>query len=466
MKNRIIKSFRVVILILFSILFSCIDPIICLKSVSYGSDASPLSQLSFQPSMQAGFRDTNGNYVAGTELMHLVPYKGRLYAGNSLWMEKEPTVPKACQVLVLDSPKGQWRVEHQFTKNNLRVGSLKTITFSTDGKGNRIGAMSMLLAGPNIERGSVQIFSRDDETGRWIPTVVGSVAKTTVTRSIGFHHDRITGVDRIFAGTDTLGVVGGAYAPGVPGRIRWEALPEFETPPGERVMGFCECNGILYCATSRHIFKRTDGSSASWQQVYFCPQETRDVGIRGLTAVPNPSASGIGEVLLFGALGKVRRLDPADGFEETVELDMLAFLTRLLGVKVSHVIAAYTEFMPYTVPETGEVVWLFGFQCTYPPVDVRTKLPSNLRVFFGEGSRWRFAAEGRYFIRHEKGQNISYEVAEITNPSKPTLVAVRTIAVSPFPEDRGQAFYFGGFDVNYIVSHNTAWIYRGELHPR
>jgi len=57
---------------------------------------SSLSQLSFQPSMQAGFSDTNGNHVAGTELVHLMPYRGRLYAGNSLWLEEEPKVPKAC----------------------------------------------------------------------------------------------------------------------------------------------------------------------------------------------------------------------------------------------------------------------------------------------------------------------------------------------------------------------------------
>ena len=54
--------------------------------------------------MLAGFRDANGKFVAGTEVMHLLPHKGRLHAGTSLWMESDPSVPKACQVLVLDSP--------------------------------------------------------------------------------------------------------------------------------------------------------------------------------------------------------------------------------------------------------------------------------------------------------------------------------------------------------------------------
>jgi hypothetical protein len=129
--------------------------------------------------------------------------------------------------------------------------------------------------------------------------------------------------------------------------------------------------------------------------------------------------------------------------------------------------------MPYTVPETGEVVWLFGFQCSYPPSIVETKPPPKLRLFVGETppstlprQPLYWAAEGRYFIRHATGKQISYEMAEITDPSKPTLVAVRTIAVSPFPEDRGRAFYFGGFDINYIASHNTGWIYRAELRSR
>ena len=454
--------------VLEELLSGCVGPEAARsQSASYRSDASPLSQLSFHLSMKAGFHDTNGNYVAGTEIMHLVPYKGRLYAGNSLTLEEEPTIPKACQVLVLDSPKGRWRVEHQFTRLNPRMGTMQAITFSTDGKGNRIGAVSMLLAGLGVVRGPVQIFTRDDETGRWIPTVIGSVTKITNIRSIGFHRDRVTGIDRVFAGTDTLGVVGGVYDSSVLGRIRWETLPEFQTPPGERVMGFCECNGVLYCATSRYIFQRTDGSSASWQQVYFCPQENYYQGIRGLTAVSNPS--GTGEVLLFAALRKVRRIDPASGFKETVELDMSSFLTQRLGSTVTFVLAAYTEFMPYTVPETGEVIWLFGFECGYSPSLMETKRPPNLRLFIATPPKWEgryLAAEARYFTRYAKGQNISYEMAEIRDPSNPKMVSVRAIAVSPFPEDHGQAFYFGGPDCNSTDGHNTAWIYRGELPSR
>jgi hypothetical protein len=360
-----------------------------------GADDLSLARLSFQPSLQAGSRDTNGNLIAGTEVMHLVPHKGRLYASTSLWMESDPSVPKACQILVLDSPKGQWRVERQFTTNNLRWGSLREVTFSG-------GKVSLLLAAPDVKRGPYKIFCRDDNTGEWTASVLGSVTSYTTTRAIGLHRDRV------FAGTSNLGVISGVYDPTAPGRIRWENSPEFRVPAGERVMGFCNCNGIFYCATSRHIFQRSDGAPPVWKKIYFCEKETSPCGIRGLSAVPNPS--GTGEVLVFAALSKVRRLDPADGFKEIIELDIPAFLTQKLGVKVSFALSAYNEFMRYTMPTTGEVVWLFGFESTYPPVVFKAKQPPKLRVFVRDDPPTKFAAEARYCIRHANGADIHYEL--------------------------------------------------------
>jgi len=422
--------------------------------------ASSFGPLSYQLSLHAGFKDANGQSVAGTEIMNLVPYKGRLYASNSLWMEKDPAVPKACQVLVLDSPKGQWRVEHQFSVGNVRLCCLMTATFSTDGKGNRIDERTLLLAAPDVASGPVNICSRNDDNGEWVPMTLGTSETHASTRAMGLHRDTVTGIDRVFAGTDKLGVLSGVYDPSVPGRIRWEKAPEMQIPEGERAMGFCTCNGKLYGATSRHIYERTDGASPSWRQAYFCPQETSPCGVRGLTAVPNPS--GHGEALLIAALSRVRRIDPAAGFEETVELDIPAFMTKSLGVRVPFALSAYNEFMPYKMPGTGELVWLFGFESSYPRAVMETTPPPMLRVLVKESVHHYFAAEARYFIRHAQGQTIRYELAEVTDLAKPTLVAVRAIAVSPFAEDRGNAFYFGGFDCNAVPSHNTAWIYRGE----
>jgi hypothetical protein len=223
-------------------------------------------------------------------------------------------------------------------------------------------------------------------------------------------------------------------------------------------MGFVNCDDILYCATSRHIFRRIDGSSPSWQEVYFCPQETNATGIRGLTAVPNHS--GDGEVLLFAALSMVRHIDPTDKYKETIELDMKSFLGTVWNTTIPYVLCAYNDFLPYTIPGTGETVWLFGFESMYLPSEVQNN--PQWRVFKIQSYNYYYAAEGRYFIRHATENGISFELGEVADPSLPTLVSVRTIAISPFSADLGRVLYFGGFDCNSQPSHNTGWIYRGE----
>jgi hypothetical protein len=423
------------------------------------------AHLSFQPSMHAGTSDADGKPIVGTEIMHLVPHQGRLYAGNSLWMENDPQVPKTCQILVLDSPYGPWKVDHQFTRRNLRLAALRSFTLTTDGSGKAIRPVPMLLAAPDVTvHGTVQIFSRDDTTGTWVPMNFAEASKYRTTRALGLHRDKTTGVDRIFAGNDQLGIFSGVYDSRAAGHIRWEQTAELAVPSGERVMGFCNCNGVLFCATTCNIFMRSDGHSPSWKRVYSRPEEIAPVGIRGLTAVPNPS--GRGEVLLFAALSKIRRLDPSADFQESIELDMRTFLAGILGIRVSFVLAAYNDFVPYLLPGSKETVWLVGFECTFPPAVIESSPSPKPRVFFVEEKHMYFAAEARYFIRHASRGNIHYEVAEVADSKKPTLVSVRAIAVSPFAGDRGEALYFAGFDCNYQPSHNTGWVYRGQFSYR
>ena len=429
------------------------------------------AHLSFEPSMHAGTSDADGKPIVGTEIMHLVPHQGRLYSGNSLWMENDPQVPKACQILVLDSPHGPWKVDHQFARRNLRLAALRSFTFTTDGSGKAIRPVSMLLAAPDVTvHGTVQIVSRDDTTGTWAPMNFAEASKYSTTRALGLHRDKTTGVDRIFAGNDQLGILSGAYDPHAAGRIRWEQTAELAVPAGERVMGFCNCNGVFFCATTCNIFMRSDGNGPSWKRVYARPEEIAPVGIRGLTAVPNPS--GRGEVLVFAALSKIRRLDPSADFQESIELDMRTFLAGILGIRIPFVLAAYNDFVPCRVPGSKETVWLVGFECSFPPAVIESSPSPKPRVFFVEEKHMYFAAEARYFIRHAGAPgtpgrgNIHYDVAEVADSKKPTLVAVRAIAASPFVGDRRQALYFAGFDCNYQPSHNTGWVYRGQFAHR
>lgn len=432
-------------------------------ATGYAADNSPLTQLSFTRSLKAGDLDANGKLITGTEIDFLVPHQGRLYAGNCLWMETDKSVPKACQILVLDSPKAQWRIDHEFPVSSVmsRCSVLKEITFATDGRGQAIAPVALLLAVPDAPRATLKVFCRDDATGEWSPSVVGTAAVSgSSIRAMGLHRDKVTGIDRIFAGSNK-GVISGVYDPAAAGRIRWDKAAEIENPAGERGMGFCDCNGILYYANSRHVYQRTDGAAPAWKELFFCEKEISPVGIRGLTAVPNPG--GQGEVLWFVALRKVRRLDPAAGNKETIEQDIPSFLTEKLGLTVTGVLSAYNDLLPFVMPGTGEKLWLFGFECSHPPAVLNSHPRIKARIQVANPPKTRFTANGRYCIRHAQGADITYEVAEILDPREPQLVATRTIAVSPFPEDQGKALYFGGYDCNSVPSHNTAWIYRGEL---
>ena len=120
------------------------------------------------------------------------------------------------------------------------------------------------------------------------------------------------------------------------------------------------------------------------------PSKPAPVVIRGLTAVPKPG--GTGEVLWFVTSGKVRRLDPAAAFKETIELDELAFLTEKLGVTVTRALSAYNELMPYVMPGTGETLWLFGFQCSHPAAVVNSNPDIKARLQMSEPSQARRAA--------------------------------------------------------------------------
>jgi len=420
----------------------------------------------------------NGRAMYGTELMRILPYKGRLFASNTLWTESNPTIPKACQLLGLDSPAAKWKLLYQFPARNLRLTCLQNVTFTTDGSGKSITPVAMLLAAPDqVTAGDVLAYSLDDNTNTLAPMKLGATSATySEIRAIGLHHDSVTGVDYVFAGSTALGIYRGVYNPSAPGRITWQAseysLPLAASGSGsERVMGFANCNGVLHVATSTRVLRRTDGASPFWTVVKEYPTETPASGIRGLTAVPDPSGSG--EVLLLTARGsdyqtRVRRLDPANGYAETIELNINADMGRRLNTAIPYVLSAYNDFFPYEVPGTGENAWMFGIEMTYTEAAVLQH--PEWRVMKVEAgyvpnvsTNQYYAAEGRYYVRHVLGGVVSWELREVLDRTLPTLVSVRTIAASPFPADQGQVLYFGGYDANYEPSHSTAWIYRGTF---
>jgi hypothetical protein len=404
----------------------------------------------FHQVFQAGARDESGKFMGGTILAALVPHGGRLFATNGFtWDQPGEDPTPGAQVLALDRPGGPWRLDYELQKSAWRA-SLKSVTFTTDGRGGRLKKpVPMLLAGTSDTSGVVAVHSRDDGTGAWTAMILARVSGTAKTRSLALHHDRVTGVDRIFAGSLPSGIFSGVYDPAAPGRIRWDKTPELAGYPF-RVMGFAECGGVLYAASKPHLYRRMDGDHPRWEEVYTIPGEIakESSGLRGLTAVDNPK--GRGQALLAALEGhpsRIVRIDPSNGYKETVELDLLDFLGREWGRRPSWVIAAYNDLAPVTDPRTGKKAWLIGLSASFaPPSD---ELPK-------EG--WE---QGAWFlIRYDEAR---YELRRIADPSLSrtgNLVATRTIAPSPFGD---RTVYFGGYDATKTRSHNTAWVVDAPL---
>ena len=229
-------------------------------------------------------------------------------------------------------------------------------------------------------------------------------------------------------------------------------------------MCMAEADGILYAACginsdevrSGGLFRRIDGPSPHWKLVWRWPYKIELKGdeteiLRGLTAIPDPSGSGY-DVLLgtCNYPGVVYRIDPKKGFSVTTELNIRDYFAHVFGVSKLRgaCLSAYNNFLPATNPKTGEKVHLLGVWVNNP-----SKEGNNAQ------SAW-------YLIRHA---DATYSHGCVFDPANPSpnpprgLVAVRTIECSPFPEDKGKVFYFGGYDCASVDSRSTAWLYRGVL---
>lgn len=434
----------------------------------------------FQLSFAAGSRDSAGRFMGGTEMRLLTGHGGKLYAGNGYWQDRPgPEGPQGAQILVLDGSDARWRVDHSFDERtpngrprHLAISALSEVSFATDGTGARLPTpVSLLVASTWDLTGTTSVFSRDDATGAWIASILAQDRPAAdflpQVRSFGAHRDRQTGIDLVFAGQDPRGVFSGAYDSSVPGRIRWGTEPEldisriptsaFSGLAGRlRVSSFAECNGRLYVAIGQQIYERIDGAAPQWRLIYTNrhPHHS-ETGLRGLT--PILSSSGRGEVLLAAVEGdaaRIIRVDPNDGSEIT-ELDLETFLSDRWQTRATYIIAAYNDMVKVHDNQREDLLHI-GLEAFIRP---QAAAPNGQRVVdVGYG---QLEAGGWYLVRYAHGH---YDLRQIT-PSLKTgqsLVATRSIAVSPFPND-GDMLYFAGYDANKAAAHNTAWIFRARL---
>ncbi len=454
-----------------------------LKRAEHVGPASGFTSMSFNWSFVAGTTQSNGVFRGGTETMNVVAHNGRLFAGqSSRWNTPYPNIADTnslttnwtgAQILVKDSAASSWRVDPNLPpifRLHLAVEALEEISFTTTLLGAPLSPpTNLLVCGlsdiTNIGALVASARVRNDATGDWADSHIDTTTPAAMI-SFGSHVDRTTNIHRIFAGLSNGEIYRGGYLVAATNFLIWASNNVEHSGTGP-VTAFAECNKILYAACGLTqansnspvvggLYHRKD-TNATWQLDYQWPYPAdlmsapeEDRLMRGLTAVPE--SHGASNQVLVGARawpGVIERIDPAQDHAVTVELDVRDFLARRWGndlVRQSNVRIAYNGFTAATNPVTGEAVHLVGVWIDHPDASMA---PHN-------GSH--------FLVRHLDG---TYEVADLENfapqvPAGQTLRGTRCIAVSPFAEDGGNVFYFGGYDTATDESHNTAWIMRGD----
>lgn len=415
------------------------------------ADLPVASAVQYTRDYVAGSRDASGNFLGGTETMHLVAHEGKLFAGNGYWTDQPGDDPRpGAQILRKDGPDAEWQQDRNFP-GAVRINAMKSVTFTLDALGEELEApVSLLIADAGLARsrssGPLLCFVRNDRSGEWGESRITSEADRAYIRVFGFHRDVKTGLEHVFAGTGAGEIYRGNHDPEAPGKIRWDSTPEYTNPdfndsPYTRCQGFTVANGKVYASVSPRLLERVDGQQPEWVEV-FCwnPEERAGAGLRGITAIPSPN--GDHEVILGSREqeGRILRIDPMNGYSATDELNSRDFMNEALGNFRGGKLVAYNRFIPGTHPATGAPIhWL----------SVAGVKADDRRA------AW-------LLVRHA---DATYEPVRVFDPElnpHPLLVSTRTLEFAPWND---REFYIGGYDgaANDRKNHNTAWLFRGLL---
>jgi len=456
-------------LIMVMVLFSAVGGPVSL--------AESKARVEWTQSYDAGYADSKGAYAGGSEIMHLVPHKRKLYAANGYWMDSRWRRPpyaqkQSAQVLRLDSSNGRWEVDLDMGKSNnkgfryMKGNILKSVTFTRDGSGKVLPEPKNLLvmaAGAYVKNdGVVSAWVRDDASGKWKHGIVkrGSRAGGArwIPRDMEVYRDKVTGAERLFLLIGNPGIISGVYDDSQPTGIRWDSNVEFPAKGGfsTRPLGIAEANGALLFSVGGVIYRRVDGPDPTYRKLLALGGGVNtDVGgIRGLTAIANPSGKGQSVLFLWAPNGRspsrVKRLDPdgSGGYRAHDEANLSSLMGAKLGVRVGYSLGAHSNMYPAVHPVTGKTVHIIGFQGNLPK-------SSPLRW---EGSR--LYAGAMYAIRAADRTYTLHEVNGAYAPGKPFLVSPRSFAHSPFGDN---LVFVGGHDASGIRSDDMAWIFKASL---
>ncbi|MDB5887648.1 MAG: tRNA nucleotidyltransferase [Rhodocyclales bacterium] len=126
---------------------------------------------------------------------------------------------------------------------------------------------SVLLAATfNSGGSSIDVFTRDDDNGKWVTTPLiagktGVKSEDNSVRAAAVYRDRVTGQEQVFLSVGILGIFTGHYDPKFPGRIRWNRAPEVGTATQTRILSIVEANDSLFFSEGTKIFLVADLSN-------------------------------------------------------------------------------------------------------------------------------------------------------------------------------------------------------------
>lgn len=420
----------------------------------------------FSKDLAIGQPDPNGETIGGTEVMWIVVHKGKLFSATSYWNNTSLHGP---QMLVKETYNTAWKVDHTFPQNVVRNDALNSFVFTTNRYGNPLPQPDTLLVASCMTQPfgtdrNIRVFTRNDQDNTWVPSsnidTILNVNDSYI-RSFTFHKDTVTEIEYVFAGGSNGKLYKGSYDASLPNKIFWDTTPEIQLFSGERFHSGAVCNGRLYVAGGTNnsypneggLYLRIDGINPTWKRVYTWPGSSHP-GMRSLTAVPNPV--NINSDVLIGTReydGVIERIVPMPGDTVNVVLEMdvrQSFTNTWGGLGGLIAIAAYNRLDEGFNPVTGEKVWFLGLNIKHPnPLGTPE-------------------ANNAYTLMRDAAGNYAYCMvvdSSILIPPGVGLKSVRTMQISPFPQDSNRVYYLGGFDGANGPHQNTAWIYRAEVIP-
>ena len=427
----------------------------------------------WESSFVAGTYDYSNNFMGGSEVLHLVSHKSKLFASVGYWQDESNIWYGGSnsnigwsQIISLDNPNSIWSVDLNLDSYYLRPEILKEIVFTKDLNGNSLDIPdSLLIVGAyssNYIFGPViaSAFVRDDDNNSWNQTTIyqGDLpagGENYSIRDMELYTDQVTGAEHLLVSVGTKGIFSGRYNPNIAGKIEWSLEPEIGSLD-IRPLGITIANNSLYFSSGNKIYIRNDGENPSYSIVHDFSDLSLNInsavgGVRGLTVINNEDENNDSMLLMWcpdgQSKGVIFRLDPnlSNGFNRVYETKLSLLVEDYLpGTSVNYVLGAYNEFFKVFNYSDNEYYHIVGFEST---------------IQGGNYPSWNGYYSGALYAL--RSSDAEYQLEEVNGSisfNAPALVATRCYVQSPFANEN--AVYFGGFDPNSFLSTNKAWIYK------